>query len=218
MHFFEIKRRTKIIFVKILQWKFVARISSEFVFCFQGHWWLTVLICVTATIVFILFVKIFSVHTPSSNPNMPKNRQFRETVSTLPRTLRRTRSRHSSSGYSGGRPFTVSSADGPAGHPSGLYAPQDSNAPLRHSDHPPHRSNSRQRRRKPGGSSSNNNDGRDRDRRNGRGRNNRGPPPPDNVPNLYPPPSHSGASPYPPSRQHSSSADPFELQPPPYYA
>ena len=75
--------------------------------CLQAHWWLTALICLASSIFFILFVKVFSVHTPSSNPNLPKNRQLMHTVGTLPRTIRRSRSGRRHSDYTGSRPYTV---------------------------------------------------------------------------------------------------------------
>ncbi|PIK57918.1 ADAM10 metallopeptidase [Apostichopus japonicus] len=54
----------------------------------QEYWWATILICLGVIILMALFIKCFSVHTPSSNPNMKQARKVSHYTNTLRRRPR----------------------------------------------------------------------------------------------------------------------------------
>ena len=54
---------------------------------FQEYWWACLLIVVALVIVMSIFIRCCAIHTPSSNPNMPKNLHFTETLRRPVRSL-----------------------------------------------------------------------------------------------------------------------------------
>ena len=53
----------------------------------QEFWWAVLLIVVGVVILMAVFIRCCAIHTPSSNPNMPKNLHFTETLRRPVRSL-----------------------------------------------------------------------------------------------------------------------------------
>lgn len=55
----------------------------------QEYWWAVLLMCIAFVILMAIFIRCFAIHTPSSNPNLPKNLHFSETLRRPVRSLQK---------------------------------------------------------------------------------------------------------------------------------
>jgi len=64
-------------------------------------WWAVLLMGITFVIFMAIFIRCCAIHTPSSNPNLPKNLQFSETLRRPVRSLQKQHYRQANSGSRG---------------------------------------------------------------------------------------------------------------------
>ena len=64
-------------------------ISDTLCQIFQEFWWAVLLMGITFVIFMAIFIRCCAIHTPSSNPNLPKNLQFSETLRRPVRSLQK---------------------------------------------------------------------------------------------------------------------------------
>lgn len=55
----------------------------------QEFWWAVLLMGISFVIFMAIFIRCCAIHTPSSNPNLPKNLQFSETLRRPVRSLQK---------------------------------------------------------------------------------------------------------------------------------
>merc|ERR1712241_9231 len=65
------------------------------------YWWAVLLMGIAFVIFMAIFIRCCAIHTPSSNPNLPKNLQFSETLRRPVRSLQKQHYRQANSGSRG---------------------------------------------------------------------------------------------------------------------